>query len=63
MSDLTTPAAVCLLRFSGRMLVVWNRHHLGWALPGGKQEPGEELYETATREIWEETGVRAFHLE
>lgn len=29
----------------------------GLALSGGKQDPGETLTETATREFWEETGL------
>lgn len=28
-----------------------------WTIPGGRQEPGETLFETAHREIMEETGV------
>ncbi|NKB43313.1 MAG: NUDIX domain-containing protein [Alphaproteobacteria bacterium] len=28
-----------------------------WTIPGGRQEPGETLFETAHREILEETGV------
>ncbi|HLX26617.1 MAG TPA: NUDIX domain-containing protein [Candidatus Cybelea sp.] len=30
-----------------------------WNLPGGRQQPGELLRETAIREIFEETGLRA----
>lgn len=30
-----------------------------WAFPGGAQELGETLFETAVRELAEETGVRA----
>jgi 8-oxo-dGTP diphosphatase len=29
-----------------------------WTIPGGRQEPGETLIETAHREIYEETGVQ-----
>ncbi len=29
-----------------------------WSIPGGKQELGEILVETAHREVWEETGIR-----
>lgn len=30
-----------------------------WHIPGGRLEPGETLPECCSREIWEETGVRA----
>ncbi len=30
-----------------------------WALPKGNVDPGESPAETAVREVWEETGVRA----
>ncbi|KJH42035.1 hydrolase, NUDIX family [Dictyocaulus viviparus] len=34
-------------------------HYLGWKLPGGASDPGENIFETASREVLEETGVRA----
>lgn len=30
-----------------------------WGLPGGKIDPGEEAYDAAEREVFEETGIRA----
>lgn len=48
------------------LLVVKNNHVLllkkprrGWYVaPGGKMDPGESIYETATREFFEETGAK-----
>ena len=44
----------------GAILLVQRGHEpqLGrWSVPGGKQEPGETLAETAAREAYEETGL------
>lgn len=40
----------------GHVLLVQGYH--GWSFPKGKIESGENLEETAIREIWEETGIR-----
>ncbi|XVH30741.1 NUDIX hydrolase [Haloferacaceae archaeon DSL9] len=42
---------------AGRALVVRHPDDDGWVDPGGKDEPGERLEETAVREAREETGV------
>jgi len=33
--------------------------HMKWELPGGKAEPGEDAEDAVTREILEETGIKA----
>lgn len=45
--------AFILTRRSGRL----RRHARQWALPGGRQDPGETLLETALREMDEEIGL------
>ncbi|KAM8764585.1 nucleoside diphosphate-linked moiety X motif 6 [Rhynchonycteris naso] len=44
-----------------KILVVQDRNKLKnmWKLPGGLSEPGEDIGDTAVREVFEETGVRA----
>lgn len=53
--------ATALVRRGDRVLLVASRypnHELPlWNLPGGRQEPGELLAQTALRELREETGL------
>ena len=48
--------------FRGKILLLYknfrNRYE-GWVLPKGTMEAGEEQTETALREVYEETGVKA----
>lgn len=52
-----------IARDNGRILLVASRYPSHeqplWNLPGGRQEPGELLWQTAVREIYEETGLQA----
>lgn len=51
-----------VLNEAGQMLIVRRSatdpyHALQWDLPGGRAEPGEDVHQTALREIHEETGL------
>src|SRR5919202_1075035 len=53
---------ICVVRRRGRVLLVQRAATPGrgsWGFPGGMQELGETVFEAATRELLEETGVRA----
>lgn len=48
--------------FRGKILLLYKNYknkYDGWVLPKGTVEPGETHEETALREVFEETGVRA----
>lgn len=52
---------VVVLNEDAEVLLIRRGHEPNkglWTIPGGRQEPGETLAETAHREIAEETGVK-----
>jgi 8-oxo-dGTP diphosphatase len=54
-------ASACVWK-QDHVLLVQRANDVGkglWSLPGGKQEAGETLLQTALRELLEETGVMA----
>jgi len=57
---LITVGARCVLRDeTGRILLIQRSDDLTWALPAGTMELGDTLGQTATREVYEETGLTA----
>lgn len=60
---IATALAIATIDESDSVLLVASRYRNHseplWNLPGGRQLPGELLAETAARELFEETGVRA----
>ena len=52
-----------VLRRAGRVLVARRADNRRWELPGGKQQPGEDLAACLARELREELGVEVRVLE
>ncbi|MBI2410728.1 MAG: NUDIX domain-containing protein [Candidatus Kerfeldbacteria bacterium] len=46
----------------GHILLVFQQLNQYWEFPKGKVEQGEREIDTLTREIYEETGIKRFHL-
>lgn len=61
LSPSPVPAVIAVVIHEGRALLVRraNPPDAGlWGFPGGKIEPGETVKAAATRELFEETGIR-----
>jgi putative (di)nucleoside polyphosphate hydrolase len=58
-------AGVMLLNREGQVFVGQRLDSKleAWQMPQGGIDPGEEPYDAAVRELWEETGVAAEHVE
>lgn len=60
MSEATSCGGVVVFR--GKILLLYKNYknkYEGWVLPKGTVEQGEDLKDTAIREVFEETGVHA----
>ena len=55
--------AVVMARKDGKWILCRHRDRDTWEFPGGHREPGEDIMETARRELWEETGATDYSLE
>ncbi|HEU5034874.1 MAG TPA: NUDIX hydrolase [Mycobacteriales bacterium] len=53
----TVGAVAVLRRDDGRLALVEQRHSLGWALPGGLLDRGEDAAAALVRELREELGL------
>lgn len=53
-----TGASVIVINENGKILLQQRSDNGRWGLPGGCQDLGENLRTTATRELYEETGIK-----
>lgn len=51
------PASLVVVVHADKVLMMFDSWRKEWELPGGTREPGETTYQTAVRELREETGV------
>ncbi len=55
--------AVILAKSNGKYVFCRHKDRDTWEVPGGHREPGENITDTAKRELYEETGALEFHIE
>lgn len=54
--------AVIMARYNGKWLYVKHKNRNTFEIPGGHREANESINETASRELFEETGAKEFEL-
>lgn len=54
--------AVIVSQHQGKWVYCKHKQRATWEIPGGRRESGEQILETATRELYEETGASNFKL-
>ena len=55
--------AVIVSKFQDQWIFVRHKDRDTWEIPGGHRELGENINETAKRELFEETGAKEFSIE
>lgn len=55
--------AVIIAVYDGKLVLCKHRARDTWEVPGGHREAGEEISDTARRELYEETGAVEFEIE
>lgn len=54
--------AVIMTKFNGQWIYVRHKDRNTWEIPGGHREESENINDTASRELFEETGATKFQL-
>lgn len=55
--------AVIIAKTSGKYVFCKHKDRDTWEIPGGHREAGENIIDTAKRELYEETGALEFHMQ
>ena len=55
-------AAVIVSRFKGKWVLCRHKDRDTWEVPGGHREENESIFDTAKRELFEETGAKNFDI-
>ena len=55
--------AVIISQSNGKWVFCKHKERNTYECPGGHREKNEPIFETAKRELWEETGAIKYHLE
>ena len=54
--------AVIMAKYNGKWIFCRHKERSTWEIPGGHREQGENIFDTAQRELCEETGAEDFGL-
>lgn len=54
--------AVIMTKFNGKWIYVRHKDRQTWEIPGGHREKNENINDTASRELFEETGAVKFSM-